>query len=77
MERPLTPQQKRALAFLPPDGEWMDEAGRLTEALNSLAMWQPDLVRFEFKESGDRRWRLSKTGMKLRAAMEVPAAKKK
>lgn len=64
----LTDAQKRALDWLPKDGSWRPDPGRLTAALNSLSFAWPGCVTAEWAASGKRggmkhRWRLTDAGV--------------
>jgi hypothetical protein len=68
----FTNAQKRALEWLPADGSWRINPGRLRAALSSLARQHRGVVKSEFGDFGPRggrvlRWRLTETGMMLQA----------
>lgn len=67
----FTDAQKRALEWLPSDGSWKTNPGRLTGALNSLALQHPDCVKHEWGSFGPRgvsilRWRLTSDGVRAK-----------
>lgn len=58
----LTAAQRRASEWLPADGSWRTDPGRLTAALNSLSMAWPGRVVCEWADCGPKggrknRWR--------------------
>jgi DNA-binding PadR family transcriptional regulator len=65
----FTAAQKRALEWLPADGSWRINPGRLSAALNSLALRGVVKSEWDFGPRGGRvlRWRLTETGMMLQA----------
>jgi hypothetical protein len=71
----LTPAQKRALAWLPADGNWRMKPGRLWGSVNSLALFHHNLIQVEYGNFGPRkalcwRWRLTPAGIVARAEIE-------
>jgi len=67
----LTEAQKRARDWLPADGSWRTDAGRLLAALNSLSFAWPGCVECEWSNCGPRggrkmRWRLTDEGVRVR-----------
>ena len=66
-----TDAQKRALEWLPSDGSWRLNPGRLGAALSSLALQHSGLVKSEFGYFGPRggralRWRLTSDGVRAK-----------
>lgn len=64
----LTAAQKRARDWLPADGSWRTDPGRLSAALNSLSFAWPGCVECEWASCGPRggikqRWRLNGRGV--------------
>ena len=69
----LTPAQKRALEWLPADGSWRTDAGRLVGALNSASLaGLADGVWADCGMRGGRkmRWRIRRAGVAARAEIE-------
>ncbi len=67
----LTAAQKRARDWLPADGAWRINPGRLSAALNSLSIAWPGCVEREWGAHGPRgghtgRWRLNARGVEVR-----------
>ena len=59
----LTAAQQRALDWLPKDGSWKTDPGRLVAAINSLSVAWPGGLKVEWAHCGLRgglkmRWRL-------------------
>lgn len=54
MARRLTGPQQRALEWLPADGAWRTDAGRLVAALTSLCVYHKDLAEGEWADCGPR-----------------------
>lgn len=68
MKNEFTDSQRRALDWLPSDGSWRTQPGRLSAALNSLALSHKGLVQYEWGDFGPRggrmlRWRLTSVGV--------------
>ncbi len=68
----LTEAQKRARDWLPADGSWRTDPGRLTAALSSLSIAWPRCVEREWTTCGPRggmkqRWRLTERGVEVKA----------
>ena len=64
----LTSARQRALAWLPADGTWKTNPGRLSVALNSLSLGWPGCVEAQWGPFGPRggneqRWRLTPKGV--------------
>lgn len=57
-ERQFTDAQRRALAWLPPDGTWCGKVGRMGPALDSLRLYHRDLIDSEWADAGPRGGRL-------------------
>lgn len=71
----LTDAQKRARDWLPADGSWKTNPGRLTAALNSLSMAWQGCVECEWGDFGLRggrvlRWRLNERGVEVREIVQ-------
>lgn len=65
----LTAAQKRAIEWLPADGSWRVNAGRLVSALNSLSHAWPMAVESQWGPFGPKgghicRWRFNEKGVK-------------
>ena len=54
MSAKLTPAQKRALEWLPANGDWKTGAGRLVGALNSLSLRFSGTVEHKYDQFGPR-----------------------
>lgn len=72
----LTEAQKRALAWLPADGGWKINPGRLHAALESLRSYHRTAIEVEAGVFGPRggwiyRYRLTPAGLALKAEMEA------
>jgi hypothetical protein len=72
----LTDAQKRARDWLPADGSWRTDPGRLAAALNSLSRAWPGCVESEWANCGlnwgrKTRWRLTVRGVDVRAGSLV------
>jgi hypothetical protein len=72
----LTDAQRRAIAWLPTDGAYRANAGRLTAALNSLSVAHPTLIELEsanyaVEGASERRWRLTPAGQKIKNSMDA------
>ena len=64
----FTDAQQRALEWLPSDGSWRINPGRLSAALNSLSLHHRGLIVSEWGDFGPRggralRWRLTSAGV--------------
>ena len=64
----FTDAQRRALEWLPSDGTWRTNPGRLSAALSSLSLAHKGLVLSEWGDFGPRggrvlRWRLTSVGV--------------
>lgn len=71
----LTDAQIRAKAWLPSDGSWRINPGRLAIALNSLSMAWPMCVECEWGDFGPRgglvqRWRLTEHGVRVKEIVD-------
>lgn len=67
----LTEAQKRARDWLPADGSWRANPGRLTSALSSLSFAWPGCVEVSWMPCGPRGrkqpcWRLNERGVEVR-----------
>ena len=71
----MTSAQRRALDWLPADGSWRTNPGRLAAALKSLSLNHKDWVESEWGAFGPRggrelRWRLTDRGVAVMAALQ-------
>lgn len=69
-----TKNQRIALEWLPADGSWAMDAGRMTAKLSSLRMYYTELINEEYGQFGARggwktRWRLTAAGVAARTAL--------
>jgi hypothetical protein len=74
----ITPAQKRAIEWLPADGSWRTDAGRLVGALNSASLaGLADGVWADCGARGGRkmRWRLRPAGIVTRAELDLGVVK--
>jgi hypothetical protein len=74
----ITPAQKRAIEWLPADGSWRTDAGRLVGALSSA--WLHGFAEGEWADCGARggrklRWRLRPAGIVTRAELDLGVVK--
>ena len=74
----ITPAQKRAIEWLPADGSWRTDAGRLVGALSSASL--AGLVEGQWAYGGVRgdctlRWRLRPAGIVTRAELDLGVVK--
>ena len=75
--RSLTAAQIKARDWLPADGAWRADAGRLSAALSSLGFAWPGCVECEWADIGPRngrkqRWRFSDDGARVMAHVNRP-----
>ena len=73
-KRRLTDAQRRAIEWLPANGTWKINPGRLAAALSSLSIAWQGCVECEWGKFGLRagrcqRWRLNSLGVELREAL--------
>jgi len=72
----LTDAQQRARDWIPADGSWKLNPGRLVAALNSLSLAWSQCVEQEWGDFGPRggrcqRWRLTEEGVRMNIAVEL------
>lgn len=75
----LTPAQERARMWLPSDGAWRMNPGRLSSALTSLSFAWPRGVQSEWTDCGPRggrvnRWRFTELGVELNKSCKTEGA---
>ena len=61
----FTEAHRRALEWLPEDGDWRNESDVVAEGLHGLSFEHPDLVEIDMSRAHWWRWRFTPAGIEL------------